>query len=106
MAWPGAPPAEMPDRRRDETSALLPSFLPVIQQSTDTLRGMRAHTLFVGIGSPARPVRHQEIAVLDLRQMGEELVITSQPIAVGLHDPQIRHRRAEIRIHHGTDVAV
>src|SRR5258708_23791724 len=104
MAWPGAPPAEMPDWRRDETSALLPSFLPVIQQSTDTLRRMRAQTLFVGFGAPARPVRHQEIAVLDLRQMGEEIVIPSQPVDVGLHDPQIRHRRAAMGIHHATEV--
>src|SRR5712691_1693372 len=66
---------------------------------------MSAKRVFVGLGAPAGPLWHDQMTVLDLRHVGEKLVIPRQPVDVGLHDPQIRHRRAEMGVHHGAEVA-
>ncbi len=38
--------------------------------------------------------------------MRDQLVVPGEPVDVGLHDAQVRHRRAEVRGHHGAQVAV
>ena len=67
---------------------------------------MRAQALFVGLGAPARPIRNHEMAVDKLRHVREQLVIPRQPIDIRLHDAQVRHRGAEMRVHHPPEVAV
>ena len=38
--------------------------------------------------------------------MGEEFVVPCQAIDIGFHDAQVRHRRAEMGIHHRAEVAI
>src|SRR5258707_11939629 len=67
---------------------------------------MRAQPFFVGLGAPARAIRNHEMAVLDLGQVGEQLVIPSEPIDVDLHDAEIRDRGAEMRVHQAAEMAI
>ncbi len=46
----------------------------IVQQAASALRRMGAKRLFVGLGAPARPVRHDEIAILEFRRVGEHFV--------------------------------
>src|ERR1700730_18637295 len=69
-------------------------FAAVVQQSAAALWRMGAKCVFVGLGAPAGPVRDDEIAVFEVGHMDEKLVVPCQPVDVGLHDPQVRHRRA------------
>src|SRR5260370_42564458 len=77
------------------------SLLTIVQKPDIALRRMSAKRLFVGLGAPAGTLWHDQVTVLDLRHVCEKLVIPRQPVDVGLHDPQIRHCRAEMGVHHG-----
>src|SRR6202171_3451420 len=81
-------------------------FSTIVQQSTMALWRMRTKRVFVGLGAPAGPVRNDEVAVFNLGQVSEKLVIPCQPGDIRLHDSQVRYRRAEVGVHHGAEVAV
>ena len=52
---------------------------------------------------------HDRIGVIpvhDFGQMGEQFVVPSEAVDVDFHDPQVRHRRAEMRVHHAAEMAV
>ena len=82
------------------------SSLPVIQQPALALRRMGAQAFLVGLGAPAGAIRHDEMAVDNLRHMREQFMVPRQPVDVGFHDPQIRHGGGEMRVHHGAEMAV
>jgi len=67
---------------------------------------MGAQAFFVGLGAPSRPVRNDEVAVDVFRQVREQLVVPRETVDIGFHDAQVRHRRAEMRVHHGAEMAV
>ena len=81
-------------------------LLPVIQQPALVLRRMRAQAFLVGLGAPAGAVRDHQMAVDDLRHMGEQFMVPGQAVDVGFHDAQVRHRRAEMRVLHRAEMAV
>src|SRR5688572_10673764 len=63
----------------------------VIQQALQPLRGMRLQSLLVRLGAPAGTVGNDEVPLLDIREMGEELVVPFEPVDIDLHDAQVRH---------------
>ena len=77
---------EAGERRATLSGPRFSGFSAIVQQSTNALRGMSAKSFFIGLGAPSRPVRHHEITVHDLRQVGEKLVIPCQPVDIGFHD--------------------
>src|SRR5260370_23603917 len=77
---PAARPASTPRRvTRPRRSGLA----AIIQKSALALRRMRTKACFIGLGAPAGPVRHHEIAVHDVRHVGEQFVIPCQAVDIG-----------------------
>jgi hypothetical protein len=77
-----------------------------LQQPTLILRRVGAQAFLVGLGAPAGAIRHDEMAVDNVRHMREQFVVPREAIDVSLHDPQIRHGCREMCIHHGAEMAV
>src|SRR5260370_24152229 len=80
------------------------SLLTIVQKPGIALRRMSAKRLFVGLCTPAGPLWHDQMAMLNLWHVSEKLVIPLQPVDVGLHDPQMRHCRAAMGVHHVAEV--
>src|SRR6185503_14314753 len=53
------------------------------------LHRMGAHRLFVDVGAPAGPRRDHELAFLDDRRMGDEIVLPRHVVDLIFHDPAI-----------------
>src|SRR6516225_3749153 len=79
---------------------------PIGEESPAALRRMCAKRFFLRLRTPAWSVRQDEISVPDIGQVSEEFVVPGEAIDIDLHDAQIRHRGAEMRIHHGAKMAI
>src|SRR5260221_9478417 len=102
-------------RRRGVTMrAILPyaCIFPVLYRrrppraGSSASRRMGAQSRLVDIGAPARPGRQHQLAVLDDRRDGDEVVLPRHVVDVDLHDAEIRHRGAEMCAHQGREMAV
>jgi len=82
------------------------SGLPVVQLAPGHLWGMRADRLLYRVGSPARRIGDDQMAVLELRHRGEHFRVPRQTIDIDLHDPEIRYGGGKTRIHHRGEMAV
>src|SRR5262249_40589914 len=67
---------------------------------------MCAKSFLVRLGAPSRSVGKHEIAILDVGRMSEQLMIPGEAINVYLHDAQIGNGGAEVRVHHGAEMAI
>src|SRR5207248_8037326 len=80
--------------------------LPAEIENPRLLRRVRPQTILVWLGAPAGRVGHDEVTVLDRRHHGEPFVVPCQPVDVGFHDALVGHGGAEVRVHHGAQMAL
>src|SRR6516165_12724103 len=66
---------------------------------------MSAHSILIDVGAPPGPRRHDDLAVLDLRRVGDQIVAPGDLVHIVLHDAVIRDRRAEMRADHAREMA-
>src|ERR1700728_1956849 len=59
-------------------------------------RRVRADEFLVDVGAPAGTGRQQQIAVLDDRRLGDDLVLPFHVVDIDLHDLEVRDRGAEM----------
>src|SRR5262245_11471469 len=67
---------------------------------------MRAHRRLVDLSAPPGAGGDLEVAVLDLRLDGYQLVVPGHGVDVDLHDAEVGDHGAEVRAHHGGQRAV
>src|SRR4029077_11182634 len=67
---------------------------------------MPLHHLFVDVGAPAWLGRHDQLAVLYARRLGNEIVLPGHVIDVDLHDAEVRYRCAEVGAHQSGHVTI
>ena len=60
----------------------------------------------VDVGAPAGLGGQDQVAVLDARRLGDEIVLPGHVVDVDLHDAEVRDRGAEVRAHQRRHVAV
>jgi len=56
-----------------------------------------ADKFLVDVGTPTRPLRQYEIAVLDDRRMGDDVILPGEVVDVDLRDFEVRRRGAHMR---------
>ena len=67
---------------------------------------MPFHRILVNVSAPAGLGRHDQVAVLYARRLGDEIVFPGHIIDVDLHDPEVRNRCAEVGAHQSGNVAI
>src|SRR3989475_6095797 len=67
---------------------------------------MLAGDVLVQVGAPARTPGDDDLAVLDRRRLIDQLVLPRDVVDVDLHDPDVRHARAEMGRVQRREVAV
>src|SRR4029077_9585446 len=67
---------------------------------------MPLHHLIVDVGAPTWLGRHDQLAALYARRVGNEIVLPGHVIDVDLHDAEVRYRCAEVGAHQSGHVTI
>src|SRR5215470_17757942 len=70
------------------------------------LRWVRPHELLVDVGAKAGAGGQQQVAVLDDRWAGDDIVLPGDVVDVDLHDLEVGDRGAEMRADQRAEMAV
>src|SRR5947209_6336445 len=81
----------------DARGSSVPRSRPMLLKVVSVLRRPCPDGFFVYVDPPSRTRRQDEFAVLDCRDNRIEFVAPRSAVDVDLHDPEIRHDRAERR---------
>src|SRR5215831_2165580 len=111
LAWrrrvlPRKPPPRKHQRREAPTLALLLCLAAIGEEARVALGRTGADRRLVGYAAPSRPIRHDEMAVLEHGRMIDKLVVPGEAVDVGFHDAKVGHGGGKVRIHHGAQMPV